>query len=403
MKKARNPKKRKGFTLVEMLAVVAIIAILVAIITPIVNKSTVKSAAATNAANLRSVKGQLSVLRVSDPDKLVNSNLQDVEMTYNSVVGAIQGAINSFPDFRVIGALTAKLATLREDIQSKNAFYARDGKLQLNGITIEAPAAKALAVDGLDLRATTQMEVVITDNDIIVTYAGMPAEVFAIIAGEGENIDYSSTNHTFYDPTQDGVCDICNGAYPHTPDDIANGIIGGVVSGSHICSDTDGNCECDDPNCRLPNHLPNSKQICDRCGEYLHECVDNKDNDSYWGGSPDGLCDICDGTIAHECADNDKDHVCDKPGCNVAFGEHKHDSSTAEGHMCDYCGQKVSDHVANATGTNCTGCNATRTVCGCPNSEAAGGCGSSSSCKNCGHELHDHTDCKVPTRDWIVP
>ena len=49
---------KKGFTLIEMLVVIAIIAILVAIIIPTVMSATEKAAAATNAANLRSVKSE---------------------------------------------------------------------------------------------------------------------------------------------------------------------------------------------------------------------------------------------------------------------------------------------------------------------------------------------------------
>ena len=51
---------KKGFTLVEMLVVIAIIAVLVAIIIPTVMSATTKAAAATNAANLRSVKAELT-------------------------------------------------------------------------------------------------------------------------------------------------------------------------------------------------------------------------------------------------------------------------------------------------------------------------------------------------------
>ena len=47
-------KSKKGFTLVEMLVVIAIIAVLVAIIVPTVTSSTKKAKAATDAANLRS-------------------------------------------------------------------------------------------------------------------------------------------------------------------------------------------------------------------------------------------------------------------------------------------------------------------------------------------------------------
>ena len=52
---------KKGFTLIEMLVVIAIIAILVAIVVPTVSNSTMKATAATNAANLRSYKAELSI------------------------------------------------------------------------------------------------------------------------------------------------------------------------------------------------------------------------------------------------------------------------------------------------------------------------------------------------------
>ena len=52
---------KKGFTLIEMLVVIAIIAILVAIVIPVVSNSTMKATAATNAANLRSYKAELTI------------------------------------------------------------------------------------------------------------------------------------------------------------------------------------------------------------------------------------------------------------------------------------------------------------------------------------------------------
>ena len=48
---------RKGFTLIEMLVVIAIIAVLVAIIVPTVSSATTRAKAATDAANLRSIMG----------------------------------------------------------------------------------------------------------------------------------------------------------------------------------------------------------------------------------------------------------------------------------------------------------------------------------------------------------
>ena len=58
MKKLTN---KKGFTLIEMLVVIAIIAILVAIIIPTVTSATTKANAATDAANLRSAKAAITI------------------------------------------------------------------------------------------------------------------------------------------------------------------------------------------------------------------------------------------------------------------------------------------------------------------------------------------------------
>lgn len=56
---------KKGFTLIEMLVVIAIIAVLVSIVVPTVSKSTVKAAAATDAANLRSAQS-VATIRLMD-------------------------------------------------------------------------------------------------------------------------------------------------------------------------------------------------------------------------------------------------------------------------------------------------------------------------------------------------
>ena len=71
-----NKMNKKGFTLIEMLVVIAIIAILVAIIIPVVGSSTTKAAAATDAANLRSAKAALTiaVLDKGAPDPAVSGS-----------------------------------------------------------------------------------------------------------------------------------------------------------------------------------------------------------------------------------------------------------------------------------------------------------------------------------------
>jgi prepilin-type N-terminal cleavage/methylation domain-containing protein len=57
----RAVQSRKGFTLIEMLVVVGIVAILVAIVVPVTTISTKKAAAATDAANLRSAIAEASI------------------------------------------------------------------------------------------------------------------------------------------------------------------------------------------------------------------------------------------------------------------------------------------------------------------------------------------------------
>ena len=53
---------KKGFTLIEMLVVIAIIAILVAIVIPTVSTATKKAAYATDAANLRATEAEAKIL-----------------------------------------------------------------------------------------------------------------------------------------------------------------------------------------------------------------------------------------------------------------------------------------------------------------------------------------------------
>ena len=56
-----NKFNKKGFTLIEMLVVIAIIAVLVSIVVPTISSSTGKAKAATDAANLRSAKAVATI------------------------------------------------------------------------------------------------------------------------------------------------------------------------------------------------------------------------------------------------------------------------------------------------------------------------------------------------------
>ena len=85
---------KKGFTLIEMLVVIAIIAVLVSIIIPVVSSSTVKARAAADAANLRSVLSECTIAYTADntvvktasdfPDVVCESGDYDLSITQDS-------------------------------------------------------------------------------------------------------------------------------------------------------------------------------------------------------------------------------------------------------------------------------------------------------------------------------
>ena len=85
---------KKGFTLIEMLVVIAIIAVLVAIIIPTVSNATTKAKAATDAANLRAVLAEASIDYLNDkPDDAgaVKAEIDangHVKLSVNDAVGA---------------------------------------------------------------------------------------------------------------------------------------------------------------------------------------------------------------------------------------------------------------------------------------------------------------------------
>ena len=82
MSKMRKMKNKKGFTLMEMLIVVAIIAILIAIAIPTFASSLNKARIATDEANIRS--GYASVMvRVLDPDNALAAANTTVTYTLN--------------------------------------------------------------------------------------------------------------------------------------------------------------------------------------------------------------------------------------------------------------------------------------------------------------------------------
>lgn len=63
-------RNKKGFTLIEMLVVIAIIAVLIAIVIPTVTSSSTKAEAAVDAANLRNALGYLNTMLMTQGDTI---------------------------------------------------------------------------------------------------------------------------------------------------------------------------------------------------------------------------------------------------------------------------------------------------------------------------------------------
>lgn len=331
-------KNKRGFTLVEMLVVIAIIAILVSIIIPTVSKSTTKANAATNAANMRAVKGTVSTMLVSG-----DIDLSDVQPNSAVIAEAeeVVADLKSNPLTYFLGlAAEYVLDGLKRVDNASSTYYAQDGMIDINGTILTAPVSKEIKVGDLTLRKGTEMTVTVSKNDIIVTYAGLPIEVMALIAQGGDytELDMSSTGHTYIDSNGDNVCDICNGAFEHDVVDQIFDSVQNTISGAHSCSDSTADCICDDPNCgmKIPCVDSNWDYNCDNCGAVQAH--------GHYDDNADGVCDVnnCDKSADHSCKDNDWNYVCDAELCKLPIKHGFYDSTGCTGDSdvnCDLCGK----------------------------------------------------------------
>ena len=76
MLKAREERKEQGFTLAELLIVVAIIAVLVAIAIPVFTSQLERSREATDAANIRSAYAEVITTYLAEADDTVSIDVK---------------------------------------------------------------------------------------------------------------------------------------------------------------------------------------------------------------------------------------------------------------------------------------------------------------------------------------
>lgn len=198
MVKMRN---KKAFTLVEMLVVIAIIAILVAIVVPIVGKSTTKARAATNAANLRAVEGQLSTVRVSNPDlftdvvEKVGQQLSTIEGIYDAVNNSIFSGLYGYVMEALGVDANVKLSTYElchftdEDKDGVIVIGSGNNSYTLTGVPLSVGVSAGGEV-GMEVPEGTPMTIWITEDGVKATYETVNGAYvsanFAEVAETGE-------------------------------------------------------------------------------------------------------------------------------------------------------------------------------------------------------------------------
>ena len=136
-------KSRKGFTLIEMLIVVGIIAILVAVSIPMVNSSLERAKVATDAANERAAKAaaMIQYLAGDSTDAVVNASDGSINGVYDAEAGKI---IKTEPDNGYGKCKDHKNEILQVSVDA-------DGLVKMAWITKGAAPGEALGGDGGDI------------------------------------------------------------------------------------------------------------------------------------------------------------------------------------------------------------------------------------------------------------
>ncbi|MBP3900533.1 MAG: prepilin-type N-terminal cleavage/methylation domain-containing protein [Blautia sp.] len=124
---------KKGFTLAELLIVVAIIAVLVAIAIPIFTSQLEKSREATDAANIRSAYAEVAASALSDPETEVTATVEKKQLQ--------DGWQNATSIKDIAGVAIASIESTEDTVVS---YSPEDG---VGVITIDGTAATSSFID----------------------------------------------------------------------------------------------------------------------------------------------------------------------------------------------------------------------------------------------------------------
>lgn len=118
-------RNKKGFTLIEMLVVVAIIAVLAAIAIPTVTSSTTKAKAAADAANLRSAMAEANIYALSEdlsPDEAKTFSKTEVSLV--DTVSKQDGTCKLVVKMAAGGKITAEFTNSTKTITLEDCLEA---------------------------------------------------------------------------------------------------------------------------------------------------------------------------------------------------------------------------------------------------------------------------------------
>lgn len=148
MEKFKNKlKDRGGFTLIEMLIVVAIIAILVAISIPLVNSALERAREATDAANERSFKAVLTISYLNGKYEVEGTTPEEFNVGTPYIFDAAKGTItNSSLGIAKYGKSTTAMGTDGVDRRGMCLY----GYVGTNGVPHMAWSKTDIAVAGID-------------------------------------------------------------------------------------------------------------------------------------------------------------------------------------------------------------------------------------------------------------
>lgn len=217
----RSKMNNKGFTLIDVLVVVAIVAVLATILIPKMGGSTTRAAAGTNAANLESVEAMVSIHMLND-DELYEDLVaagKTIDNPENWILDAFFGRGTS--DF-----LNKKLATVT----------AHNGTITLSdGTTFTGlPDATYMSIAGYTVAEGTPVSLYFSEDEIVAFYGKLSIVSFVDIAEDGI---FDGGAHVCIDLTggsnglsNDGYCDICGSLM---------GTLGSNSSKPHTCRDND--------------------------------------------------------------------------------------------------------------------------------------------------------------------